>query len=381
LTGTPIANNVVDFYGLLKMAHTPVGDNYEKFVRKYVPKSVKSKNITAAERREKLLALGRDVTGFVLRRTKEEVLSKDLPKKYGGFMGNEGFIDVNLPPAFRKELFSAALRKVPYERLRHMLAVAKVPSTWEVAERVIDAGDKIVLFSTYTDVLQSFVELCEEKRVLYVVISGQVSTLGKSAVVKLFQGEPLSSKKDANEVKWAKKNLGQWFLNLVHYVPTSDKAAWSAKDLEECRKRFGSDEAKWPHKIQVVLAQMVAASEGVTLTQADTMLFNDLDHMPSRHSQAEDRIYRLSRGGPPYPVVYIGYLLSNDPVGIDGGTLKGLRTKQSEINDVYGEIGFDGDAASHRISEQAKGELAKARTARSSRYSGGKRKNPDTTGL
>ena len=103
--------------------------------------------------------------------------------------------------------------------------------------------------------------------------------------------------------------------------------------------------------------------------------------MPSRHSQAEDRIYRLSRGGPPYPVVYIGYLLSNDPVGIDGGTLKGLRTKQSEINDVYGEIGFDGDAASHRISEQAKGELAKARTARSSRYSGGKRKNPDTTGL
>lgn len=380
LTGTPIANNVIDFYGLLKMAHTPIGDNREKFIRKYIPKYAKSKSVSAAVEREKLLQLGRDVTGFVLRRTKEEVLSKDLPKKYGGFTGNEGFIDVTLPREFKQSLKDAVDAEVPFERRRHMLAVAKVPATWEVAERVIDAGDKIVLFSTYTDVLHALAELCDEKRVLYVVISGQVSTLGKSAVVKLFQGEPLSTKKEANELKWAKKNLGQWFLNLVYYVPTTD-TAWTQKDLDECAKRFGRDESKWPHKIQVVLAQMVAASEGVTLTQADTMLFNDFDHMPSRHSQAEDRIYRLSRGGPPYPVVYIGYLFAEDPTNIDKGVLRGLRSKQAEIDDVYGEIGVDADGASRKIRDKAKAGLAEVRAIRSARYGGGKRKNPDTTGL
>lgn len=381
LTGTPIANTVVDFYGLLKMAHTPMGDSYEKFVRNYVPKYAKSKSVSAAVEREKLIRLGNDVTGFVLRRTKEEVLSRDLPKKYGGFTGGEGFIDVNLPTEFKDALAAASKAEVPFERLRHTLAVGKVPATWEVAERVIDAGDKIVLFSTYTDVLHAFAELCDQKHVLYVVISGQVSTLGKSTVVKLFQGEPLSTKKDANELKWAKKNLGQWFLNLLYYVPTSDTAAWPQKELDECIKRFGRDESKWPHKIQVVLAQMVAASEGVTLTQADTMLFNDFDHMPSRHSQAEDRIYRLSRGGPPYPVVYIGYLFANDPTGIDKGVLKGLRTKQAEIDDVYDAIGLDGDEAARKVREDAKRGLARVRELRSARYGGGKRKNPDTTGL
>lgn len=377
LTGTPISNRVVDYYGLLKLSHHPAGKRLDEFRKKYQPQVVKAGKTEVAEERKPLKELGEALSGFVLRRTKEEVLSKDLPKKIGGLAGGgEGFIKVNLPDEFANQMAEANDAKVPRERLRHALAVAKVPATWEVAERVIDAGDKVVLFSTYTDVLHSFMELCDEAKVLYVVISGEVSTLGKGAMVKLFQGEPLETKKDQNEEKWAKANLGQWFLNLVRYVPTSE---WDQKDLEIARKKFGSNEANWPHDIQVVLAQMVAASEGVTLTRADSLLFNDFDYMPSRHEQAEDRIYRLSKSGKlPHPAVFIGYLYADDPVGIDKGIITGLFAKRAEVQDVYGATNMDVEKAAKRVRAKFLDELDDARTAK---YQAGKRRNPSTLGL
>ena len=362
LTGTPISNRVIDYYGLLKLAHHPAGRRLDEFIEKYVPGTVRAGKTEVAMDQGPLLALGEGLSGLVLRRTKEEVLSKDLPKKFGGLAAApEGFLRAELPAQFSKMLAAAHEEGVPRERLRHALAVAKVPGTWEVAQRVIDAGDKIVLFSTYTDVLHSFAELCLDAKVLFIVISGEIQTIGKSAMVKLFQGDPLSVEKDNNEEKWAQKNLGQWWLNLVRYVPTSE---WKKPDLEEARRRFGHNEADWPHEIQVVLAQMVAASEGVTLTKADTLVFNDLDYMPSRHAQAEDRIYRLSKSGRlPHPEVYIGYMYSNDPVNIDQSILINLKAKQDEINTVYDATSQDTEAAAKKVRGKFLHELKQAREA------------------
>ena len=383
LTGTPISNRVIDYYGLLKLAHHPAGNRIDDFRKNYQPQVIKAGKTEVAEETEPLTKLGKDLSGFVLRRTKEEVLSKDLPKKIGGLAGGgEGFIKVNLPEEFSAALEQMAEDDTPRERLRHALAVAKVPATWEVAERVIDAGDKVVLFSTYTDVLHSFMELCDEAKVLYIVISGEVSTLGKSAMVKLFQGEPLETKTGQDEEKWAKKNLGQWFLNLVRYVPTTD---WSKADLEEARKRFGANEAKWPHEIQVVLAQMVAASEGVTLTRADTLLFNDFDYMPSRHEQAEDRIYRLSKSGKlPHPAVFIGYMYADDPTSIDKAIITGLFAKRSEILDVYDATDMNVGPAFKRVRDKFMKELEGVEEAKASRYikrNPARFRNPSTMGL
>jgi hypothetical protein len=343
LTGTPMANHVVDYYGLLKLAKHPAGRRLDEFRKKYLPREIKSGKATVSVDRKPLLALGQALTGFVLRRTKEEVLSRDLPKKVGGIaQAPAGFIEATLPREVLADIAETVEEGGNREKVRHALAVAKAPTTWEIAENMIDAGDKVVLFTTYTDVLHGFAELCQHKKVLYIVISGEVSTVGKSAQVNLFQGEPLSDQ----EEKWAKNNLGQWWLNLVRYVPTDE---WNKADLAEARKRFGKDEAEWPHKIQVVLAQMVAASEGVTLTQADTLLFNDLDYMPSRHQQAEDRIYRLSKGGKlPHNSVYIGYVYANDPMGIDQNILLNLKSKMADINDVYRGTGKDTEGAAEK---------------------------------
>ena len=373
LTGTPVANRVIDLYGLLKMAHHPIGKRHDEFVRDFVPQTVRAGKVEAVVDRSVLLKLGKGLTGLVLRRTKEEVLSAFLPRKVGGLADPlETVIHVELPSEFRKAMEEAREEKVPFERLRHALAVAKVPATWEVAQRVIDAGDRIVLFSTYTDVMHSFVELCDAAKVLYVTISGQVDSIGKSAAVKLFQEEPLTDK----EEKWVANNLGQWFLNLVRHVSTSE---WKREDLAECVARFGKDERKWPHKIQVVVAQMVAASEGVTLTKADTLLFNDLDHMPSRHEQAEDRIYRLSKSGKlPHSAVFIGYLLADDPTGIDAKIFATLHAKRREIQDIYGSIGKDAAGSDKRLRDKFMGDLKRVSHVQWRKMI---RKNPSTLGM
>ena len=377
LTGTPIANKVIDYYGLLKLAHHPIGKRMDKFIENYVPGSIKAGKTEIATALEPLERLGRDLAGYVLRRTKEEVLKEDLPEKFGGLAQSpRGFLVTTLPKGFRDWLNEKKEEGYPRERLRHALAVAKVPGTWEVAQRVIDAGDKVILFSTYTDVIHSFAELCQDAGVLFIVISGEISTIGKSAMVKLFQGVPLSTNKDQNEEKWAQKNLGQWFLNLVRYVPVDE---WKKEDIAEATRRFGKDSRKWPHEIQVVLGQMVAASEGVTLTKADTLLFNDLDYMPSRHEQAEDRIYRLSAPGIPLPhkAVYIGYMISNDPLEIDANILVGLSAKRTEIQYVYSSTPKD-----------VRGEYAKLRDKfvkdlhRAEKMPQAKKRNPhDTLGM
>ena len=357
MTGTPIANRVTDFYGLLKLARHPAGKRLDEFKLQYVPSTLKMDRLEVAEDRDRLIALGKALTGFVLRRTKEEVLKNDLPVKVGGLGTNVGFINATLPDKVASDL---AKDGVPAQRVRHKIALAKVPATWEVASRVLDAGDKVVLFTTYTDVLDAFAELCDRAKILHVRISGGENSIGKSAQVKLFQGTPLEDK----EEKWVKKNLGQWYLNLVRYVPLEE---WSKEDVAICKSKFGSDPKKWPHKIQAVLAQMVAASEGVTLTQADTLLFNDLDYMPSRHQQAEDRIYRLSKGGKlPHPAVYIGYIYVDDPRGLEQRTMKALLAKMQETNTVYENIGKDHAIAAARVRKGYLADLAQAEQARKS---------------
>lgn len=357
LTGTPIANHVIDFYGLLKLAKHHTGKRLDLFVEKYVPSYVTSGHTAATTEREKLLALGKALTGLVLRRTKEEVLKALLPKKVGGLAtGNDALITIELPTDFSRTLLAAKEKKVSRERLRHYLAVAKVPATWEVSERVLDGGGKLVIFSTYTDVLQALEELVEKytdpkgRHILSVTISGGGGVVGKGTLVKLFQGKLL----DANEAKWAKAHLGQWFINLVQHVPTSD---WKPADLEICRKKYGKNEAKWPDKVSVVLGQMVAASEGVTLTKADTLLFNDLDYMPSRHEQAEDRIYRISMPKAAHPEVFIGYMFAKDPLKIDREIYEGLGIKRAEIQDVYGEIGLDYKTADKNLRKKYEDSL------------------------
>lgn len=58
-------------------------------------------------------------------------------------------------------------------------------------------------------------------------------------------------------------------------------------------ERFQSDPS-----VRVAVCSLKAASEALTLTAAADVLFLDLDWVPSRHDQAEDRAYRIGQNKP-----------------------------------------------------------------------------------
>ena len=54
--------------------------------------------------------------------------------------------------------------------------------------------------------------------------------------------------------------------------------------------RFQNDD-----KIKVFISNLKAGGVGITLTEAEVVIMNDLSFVPSDHSQAEDRAFRIGQ--------------------------------------------------------------------------------------
>lgn len=129
-------------------------------------------------------------------------------------------------------------------RARYELAVAKIP---HVAQHVQDALEgnnrKIVVFTYHRDVLTQLRQVLET---------------------------PTNS----------------WEGVQVASIMGGD----AVEDRQAAVDRFQSDP-----NTRIFLATIGAAREGITLTEADTAIFAELDWSPGRISQAEDRIYRIGQ--------------------------------------------------------------------------------------
>lgn len=341
LTGTPIANRPRDLFGLLKLAHHPLGDDYQLFIDRYTPDRAKGDSDAPVLDRQVLKALGNAIKGVVLRRTKADVLGHKLPAKIGTLGDRDGVIMTEVPSHLRNLNALAKTKDENRESLRRDLAIAKAPATWDMAKRVLDAGEKVVLFTTYTTVMDEFANMAKQDGYIAVQVRGSVSTLGKKVAVSLFQGTPLSR----DERAYAMKTIGAHVVKWVEGVPVSD---WKASEVKAAKKAWGANRKKWPpRRVSVFIGQMVAASEGITLTMADVLLFNDLDYMPSRHLQAEDRIWRVSRAKAPHKTVYIGYMLARSD--LDTKLYRLLNEKKAEIGDVYSATKGDPDKTAKEI--------------------------------
>jgi SWI/SNF-related matrix-associated actin-dependent regulator 1 of chromatin subfamily A len=245
LTGTPMTSRPIDYYNLLSLVDSPVAKNWMAYVIRYCSGyqfkvgAKKVWNVMGASNLEEL----RDRTNnTILRRLKEDVL--DLPdkiitpiylrlksKEYENLMG-EYYEWYRSNP---NESNSLTIQFTKLTKVRQVIANEKISQTIELAENIIEQGKKVIIFCNFTESLNNI-----------------VSHFGKAAV--------------------------------------KIDGSMSKNDRQLSVDKFQEDD-----KIKVFVGNIKAAGVGITLTSAEAVIMNDLSFLPSDHSQAEDRAYRIGQ--------------------------------------------------------------------------------------
>ena len=280
LTGTPITSRPINYFNILNLIDSPVALNWMAYVKRYCNgyqfKAGKRKvwNVSGASNLEEL----RDRTApLVLRRLKENVL--DLPDKiitpvYLRLKSKEyESLMGDYYDWYDKggESDSMTLQFTKLTQVRQCIANEKTSSTIELCENIIEQGKKVIVFTNFTRSLETILE-----------------HFGKKAV-RL-------------------------------------DGSMSQKDRQESVDKFQNDE-----NVMVFVGNIKAAGTGLTLTAGEAVVMNDLSFLPSDHSQAEDRAYRIGQKNN----VLVYYPLYENT--IEGIVYDILRKKKDIIETVMGD--------------------------------------------
>lgn len=267
LTGTPVANRPMDYYNLLKLIKDPTADNWVYYathfcqgrqLTKKVGKTIKkiwktdgSANLDELRERTKHRFLRRlktdvlDMPDKVLTPVYYE-LTDDERKKY------EQLYDEYLMARKEQGKSNRGLRREMVEivLLRQFIALKMIPYTIEFVESVLEEGRKVIIFTTFTEELETL-----------------MAHFGKMAV----------------------KHNGQM----------------SDKDKQDSVDRFQTEKS-----VKVFVGNIKSAGVGITLTEGTVEVFNSFDWVPGNNEQAEDRSYRIGQKND----VLVRYQLFDDTI-------------------------------------------------------------------
>ncbi len=244
LTGTPMTSRPINYFNLLKIVNSPLTLNWKSYVLRYCKGyqfRVGGRKIWNTSGASNLDELREQTKSVVLRRMKTDIL--DLPEKIISPIWLElknSFYDDELTEFLRiskenrkKESLTVTLNRLM--KLRQLIAIEKVDHTCELIDKVLEQGRKVIVFTNFTMSLDMIYEKYGKKAV---VLDGRMSKDRRQQSVDRFQNED---------------------------------------------------------KVKVFIGNIKAAGVGITLTAADTVIFNDLSFVPADHSQAEDRAYRYGQ--------------------------------------------------------------------------------------
>ncbi len=251
LTGTPMSNRPRDLFNLLQAVRHPLASSFYHFARQYCAAYDNGYGLdtNGASNLEELAQL---VSGVLLRRTKDEAL--DLPPKVRtwqpveiadkavGQLEGQALDYLAANPARSGQTWMQFLGLL--NKARHAIAVAKVPATIEAVQERLNAGEKVVVFTSYTAVVD---QIKAASGPLAVSITGEDSAAARERAVDALQRDP---------------------------------------------------------SVRLLVGNLHAAGVGINLTAATHVVFNDLDWVPGNHWQAEDRIYRIGQTRPAF-VTYL----------------------------------------------------------------------------
>jgi len=198
--------------------------------------------------------------GCMIRRLKSEVL-KQLPSKRRRVivLPSIGEGDDDLIPNLTFENFDAAVRKLysdkvlfeEYSKRRLAQGLAKIPQIVEYVLSALEGGGKVILFAHHGDVIEG----------LKTGIDAGLSQPGAEYSLNLLTG------------------YSQVITGKTH-VADRGKAVYDFQNNPMCRVLIGS---------------IGAAGVGLTLTASSHVVFAELDPVPGKMTQAEDRAHRIGQ--------------------------------------------------------------------------------------
>jgi SWI/SNF-related matrix-associated actin-dependent regulator 1 of chromatin subfamily A len=252
LTGTPVANRPKDLYNLLKIIDHPLADNWQFYVKRYCDgkkitrklKSGQTKTIWLVDGSSNLDELSVRIKNVFMRRMKNEVI--DMPDKIivpthqelsaSEYIEYESLWEEYLiKRAEEKKIGTPDRDLVELILLRQFIALKAVPHTIEMAEDIIENGGKVIIFTSFSEELLTLQEYFGRRCVTH---HGSMSNKDKQKSVDAFQNN--------NEIK-------------------------------------------------IFIGNIISAGVGITLTAADTVIFNSFDWVTGNNEQAEDRAYRIGQ--------------------------------------------------------------------------------------
>lgn len=244
LTGTPMTSRPINYFNLLKIVNSNVTLDWSTYVRRYCGGyqfKVNGRKIWNTGGATNLDELRIKTKNIILRRLKTEIL--DLPDKIISpiFLtlssldydsGLQEFIQIAQENK-NKESLTVTINRLM--KIRKIISEQKVDYTCEIIDRCLEQGKKVIVFTNFTMTLDM---LHEKYKKNSVVLDGRMSKDKRQKSVDRFQSED---------------------------------------------------------KVKIFISNIVAGGVGITLTEAEVVIMNDLSFVPAHHSQAEDRAFRYGQ--------------------------------------------------------------------------------------
>ncbi len=241
LTGTPMPNRPRDLFNLLRAVGHPSTRSFLSFARQYCG-AYRNDYGWVTDGASNITGLNLLLKEVMLRRKKDDVL--DLPPKirswvpvqiegvtalkaYGDFVV---WFQASDPSRPNDTEFLARITK-----LRLALHKAKHAACAERIRDVLATGQKVIVFTSYTEGITRHKKTLGDKAV---TVTGADNAKQRMAATDAFQNDPT---------------------------------------------------------VQVALCNLIAGGVGLNLTAATHVIFQDLDWVPDNHLQAEDRCYRIGQ--------------------------------------------------------------------------------------
>ena len=288
LTGTPLLNRPVELFNLLRAIKHPLSQNRTEFVKKYcgaffivrVQDLATGKAFMVEQKRfykyygdrkkyrvlfrfldesgaTNLPELWATVRDSMLRRKKKDVI--DLPEKIISVMDCElsdewkkiydhawdsyiDFLRANQIDGDQSKLDNVILARhlVEITKLKQVCSQSKIPRIIQDVKNAVEQGQKVIIFSQYTDTIDRIMETLKTEEIKAVSLSGSDDMNERQISVDAFQN---------------------------------------------------NDDVK------AIVLNIKAGGVGINLTAGSIVMFADMDWSPEIHRQAEDRAHRIGQEG------------------------------------------------------------------------------------